>query len=256
MLTLPCQPLSLIGYPRQPELYIDILSTECFALPLIKCATGVTSKAFITGPSYNSFITFQWFIWKLVMTFPGRQEFVTLYTNTHKEEKNAGLKHVADTEPRVPGSQIQALTQCRSDQAQVTQLQSVVAHQKKLLLNGRARPGSSAVTRAQPLTGSVPALQGLGYSHCLTPLLPCSPWEWDWFRMEEAITSTRELFLCQLSFLILKVWIPRMHPLLFRGRLSMLAPIITALTHAEDIITFNILHQSWSPCASHLSKYN
>lgn len=75
MLTLPCQPLSLIGYPRQPELYIYMLSTECFALPLIKRATGVTSKAFSTGPSYNSFITFQWFIWKLVMAFPGRQEF-------------------------------------------------------------------------------------------------------------------------------------------------------------------------------------
>lgn len=107
MLTLPCQPLSLIGYPRQPELYIYIyfvylytnciqfiyncifIYTECFALPLIKCATGVTSKAFITGPSYNSFITFQWFIWKLVMAFPGRQEFggMSPCTQTHTKKR-------------------------------------------------------------------------------------------------------------------------------------------------------------------------
>lgn len=161
MLTLPCQPLSLKGYPWQPKMYIYILSTECFALPLIKCATGVTSIAFITRPSYNSFITFPVVYMEVGYGFPRKTRIwrhVTLYTNTHKEEKNAGLKHAADTQPRVPRSQIQALTQCRSDQAQVTQLQSVVAHQKRLLLNGHARPGSSAATRAQPLTGSVTAL--------------------------------------------------------------------------------------------------
>lgn len=88
MLTLPCQPLSLIGYPWQPKLYIYILSTECFALPLIKCATGVTSKL-LRGQVIIHSSLFQWFIWKLVMAFPGRQEFGGLspYTQTHTKKR-------------------------------------------------------------------------------------------------------------------------------------------------------------------------